>query len=72
MAGVNQVIMLSLSTVVTAALAEGLGESVVTGLGQPDDPASYVGGIGILIIAISCWIAFPRSRKRRDTAKKTA
>ncbi len=54
MAGVNQVIMLSLSMVVIAGLAGagGLGEPVVTGLSQLDVGLSFVGGVGIVIIAI--------------------
>ena len=54
MAGVNQVIMLSLSMVVIAGLAGagGLGEPVVTGLSQLDVGISFVGGVGIVVIAI--------------------
>lgn len=54
MAGVNQVIMLSLSMVVIAALsgADGLGGPVVAGLGQLDVGKALVGGIGIVVIAI--------------------
>jgi glycine betaine/proline transport system permease protein len=54
MAGVNQVIMLSLSMVVIAALvgAGGLGEPVVTGLGQLDTGNAFVGGVGIVVLAI--------------------
>ncbi len=54
MAGVNQVIMLSLSMVVIAALvgAGGLGEPVVTGLGQLDTGKAFVGGVGIVVLAI--------------------
>jgi glycine betaine/proline transport system permease protein len=54
MAGVNQVIMLSLSMVVIAALAGagGLGVPVVTGLGQLNVGTAFVGGVGIVIIAI--------------------
>ena len=54
MAGVNQVIMLSLSMVVIAGLAGagGLGEPVVTGLSQLDVGISFVGGVGIVGIAI--------------------
>jgi len=54
MAGVNQVIMLSLSMVVIASLAGagGLGDQVVTALGQLDIGAAFVGGIGIVILAI--------------------
>ncbi|MGI8827215.1 MAG: ABC transporter permease [Chloroflexota bacterium] len=54
MAGVNQVIMLSLSMVVIAALvgAGGLGAVVVTGLSQLDVGKGFVGGVGIVIIAM--------------------
>src|SRR5918997_6741237 len=54
MAGVNQVIMLSLSMVVISGLAGagGLGEPVVTGLSQLDVGISFVGGVGIVVIAI--------------------
>ncbi len=54
MAGVNQVIMLSLSMVVIAALvgAGGLGVPVVQGLGNLDVGTSLVGGLGIVILAI--------------------
>jgi glycine betaine/proline transport system permease protein len=54
MAGVNQVIMLSLSMVVIAALAGagGLGEPVVTGLGQLNVGTAFVGGVGIVVLAI--------------------
>jgi glycine betaine/proline transport system permease protein len=54
MAGVNQVIMLSLSMVVIAGLAGagGLGEPVVAGLSQLDVGVSFVGGVGIVVIAI--------------------
>lgn len=52
--GINQVIMLSLSMVVVAALigAGGLGTPVVTGLQQLQVGKSLVGGIGIIVIAI--------------------
>lgn len=54
MAGVNQVIMLAFSMVVIAALigAQGLGTEVVTGLTQLDIGTGFVGGIGIVIMAI--------------------
>ncbi len=52
MARMNRVIMLSLSMVVIAPLAGGLGEPVVSGLRQLDVGAAFVGGIGIVIIAI--------------------
>ena len=54
MAGINQVIMLSLSMVVIAALAGagGLGVPVLQGLGQLNVGLSFVGGVGIVILAI--------------------
>lgn len=52
MAGDKQIIMLSPSMVVIAALAGGLGEPVVTGLGQRHVGTAFIGGIGIVIIAI--------------------
>jgi glycine betaine/proline transport system permease protein len=73
MAGVNQVIMLSLSMVVIAGLAGagGLGEPVVTGLGQLDVGLSFVGGVGIVIIAIMLDRVTRGLEKRRGaTAQK--
>ena len=73
MAGVNQVIMLSLSMVVIAALvgAGGLGDPVVTGLGQLDTGGAFVGGIGIVILAIML-DRVTRGMERRRGAKRTA
>lgn len=53
--GINQVIMLSLSMVVVAALigAGGLGRPVVFGLQQLNVGTSLVGGVGIVVIAIA-------------------
>ena len=72
MAGVNQVIMLSLSMVVIAALvgAGGLGEPVIIGLGQLDVGAAFVGGIGIVILAIML-DRVTRGMERGRGAKKT-
>ena len=75
MAGVNQVIMLSLSMVVIAALAGagGLGDPVVAGLSQLDVGAAFVGGVGIVILAIILDRVTRGLEKRRLTAaKKTA
>jgi glycine betaine/proline transport system permease protein len=68
MAGVNQVIMLSLSMVVIAGLAGagGLGEPVVTGLSQLDVGVSFVGGVGIVVIAIMLDRITRALAKRRD------
>lgn len=54
MAGVNQTLMLSLSMAVIAALigAGGLGLTVYVGLGRLDIGQAFVGGIGIVLIAI--------------------
>ena len=53
-AGVNQVIMLSLSMVVIAGLVgfEGLGKPVVEGLQTLDVGLAFEGGIGIVVLAI--------------------
>jgi len=69
MAGVNQVIMLSLSMVVIAGLAGagGLGEPVVTGLSQLNVGISFVGGVGIVVIAIML-DRITRAMARRDRA----
>jgi glycine betaine/proline transport system permease protein len=75
MAGVNQVIMLSLSMVVVSALAGagGLGEPVVTGLSQLDTGTAFVGGMGIVIIAIILdRVTRGLETRRTTTAKKTA
>lgn len=54
MAGLNQTLMLALSMVVIAALigAGGLGLTVYTGLGRLDIGAAFVGGVGIVLLAI--------------------
>jgi glycine betaine/proline transport system permease protein len=67
MAGVNQVIMLSLSMVVISGLvgAGGLGEPVVAGLSQLDVGISFVGGLGIVVIAIML-DRITRALARRD------
>ena len=74
MAGVNQVIMLSLSMVVIAALAGagGLGEPVVSALSQLDVGAAFVGGVGIVIIAIMLDRTTRGLEKRRTAVKKSA
>ncbi|HEY6690400.1 MAG TPA: proline/glycine betaine ABC transporter permease [Rubrobacter sp.] len=53
-AGINQVIMLSLSMVVIAGLVgfEGLGKPVVEGLQSLDVGLAFEGGIGIVVLAI--------------------
>ena len=54
LAGVNQTLMLSLSMAVIAALigAGGLGLAVYVGLGRLDIGQAFVGGLGIVLIAI--------------------
>jgi glycine betaine/proline transport system permease protein len=54
MAGVNQTLMLSLSMAVIAALigAGGLGLTVYVGLGRLDIGQAFVGGVGIVLVAI--------------------
>lgn len=54
MAGLNQTLMLALSMVVIAALigAGGLGFTVFTGLGRLDIGRAFLGGLGIVLIAI--------------------
>jgi glycine betaine/proline transport system permease protein len=71
MAGVNQVIMLALSMVVIAALvgAGGLGETVVRGLSQLDVGRAFIGGLGIVIIAIYL-DRVTRNLGRRPAGKK--
>lgn len=77
--GINQVIMLSLSMVVVAALigAGGLGTPVVTGLQQLQVGKSLVGGIGIIVIAImldrvsrSVGEKKPRPARRRKPVRR--
>jgi glycine betaine/proline transport system permease protein len=53
-AGVNQVIMLSLSMVVIAGLVGfgGLGDPVVSGLQTLDTGLAFEGGVGIVVLAI--------------------
>jgi glycine betaine/proline transport system permease protein len=70
MAGVNQVIMLSLSMVVIAGLAGagGLGEPVVTGLSQLNVGTSFVGGVGIVVIAIMLDRVTRAMANRKDRA----
>ena len=73
MAGVNQVIMLSLSMVVIAALAgaDGLGRPVVVGLSSLDTGQAFVGGLGIVVIAIIL-DRTTRNIAERDVIRKKA
>lgn len=54
MAGVNQVIMLSLSMVVIAGMvgAGGLGNIVYSGIAQADSALGFEGGIAVVLLAI--------------------
>jgi glycine betaine/proline transport system permease protein len=72
MAGVNQVIMLSLSMAVIAGLVGfgGLGEIVVAGLGQLNVGEAMVGGVGIVILAIILDRVTRGLERRRGTSKK--
>ena len=74
MAGVNQVIMLSLSMVVIAALvgASGLGEPVITGLNQLSVGTAFVGGVGIVVLAIMLDRITRGLARRSNTSKRTA
>src|SRR5215208_158970 len=65
MAGVNQVIMLSMVVISGLVGAGGLGEPVVAGLGQLDVGISFVGGLGIVVIAIML-DRITRALARRD------
>jgi len=55
MAGVNQSLMLSLSMVVIASMIAvgGLGQMVLRGIGRLDMGLATVGGLGIVLLAIS-------------------
>ncbi|MHB1199207.1 MAG: glycine betaine/L-proline ABC transporter permease ProW [Polaromonas sp.] len=55
MAGVNQALMLSLSMVVIASMIAvgGLGQMVLRGIGRLDMGLATVGGLGIVLLAIS-------------------
>jgi glycine betaine/proline transport system permease protein len=74
MAGLNQVIMMSLSMVVIAGMvgAGGLGEVVVTGISRLDVGAGFEGGVAVVFLAIfldRLTSAFPRPRKAAGAAK---
>ena len=55
MAGVNQALMLSLSMVVIASMIAvgGLGQMVLRGIGRLDMGLATVGGLGIVLLAIT-------------------
>ncbi len=54
MQGINQTILLSLSMVVIASMigARGIGEVVLLGLQRSDPGMGFIGGLGIVVIAI--------------------
>jgi len=55
MAGINQALMLSLSMVVIASMIAvgGLGQMVLRGIGRLDMGLATVGGLGIVLLAIT-------------------
>ena len=55
MAGINQALMLSLSMVVIASMiaVDGLGQMVLRGIGRLDMGLAAVGGLGIVLLAIT-------------------
>ena len=71
MQGINQTIMMALGMVVIASMigARGVGETVLLGLQRADSGQGFVGGLGIVILAI----VFDRitqglARPRREAA----
>ncbi len=69
MAGINQALMLSLSMVVIASMIAvgGLGQMVLRGIGRLDMGLATVGGLGIVLLAITLdrlTQALGRSRRR--------
>ncbi|MEV0290506.1 ABC transporter permease subunit [Kribbella sp. NPDC050820] len=77
MAGLNQVIMMSLSMVVIAGLvgAGGLGSVVVTGISRLDIGVGFEGGLAVVFLAMyldRVTGAFPRERSRRRTRRAPA
>jgi glycine betaine/proline transport system permease protein len=77
MAGLNQVIMMSLSMVVIAGLvgAGGLGSVVVNGISRLDIGVGFEGGLAVVFLAMyldRVTGAFPRERSRRRTRRTRA
>lgn len=77
MAGVNQTIMMALSMVVVASMigAGGLGREVLEGLSRLDVGRAFVGGLGIVVLAITidriaAAAAAPRRTKMIKNSRK--
>jgi glycine betaine/proline transport system substrate-binding protein len=78
MAGVNQVIMLSLSMVVISGMvgAGGLGAEIVQALSRIDVGLGFEAGLSVVILAIlldrlTASLGAPRPRRRRKTVQAT-
>ena len=72
MAGINQALMLSLSMVVIASMIAvgGLGQMVLRGIGRLDMGLATVGGLGIVLLAITLdRLTQAMGRSRRSTAR---
>ena len=72
MAGINQALMLSLSMVVIASMIAvgGLGQMVLRGIGRLDMGLATVGGLGIVLLAITLdRLTQAMGQTRRDSAK---
>lgn len=72
MAGINQALMLSLSMVVIASMIAvgGLGQMVLRGIGRLDMGLATVGGLGIVLLAITLdRLTQAMGTSRRDNAR---
>ncbi|MFT7772592.1 MAG: glycine betaine/L-proline ABC transporter permease ProW [Roseateles sp.] len=73
MAGINQALMLSLSMVVIASMIAvgGLGQMVLRGIGRLDMGLATVGGLGIVLLAITLdRLTQALGRSRRGAARR--
>lgn len=73
MAGINQALMLSLSMVVIASMIAvgGLGQMVLRGIGRLDMGLATVGGLGIVLLAITLdRLTQAMGRSRRSSARR--
>ena len=73
MAGINQALMLSLSMVVIASMIAvgGLGQMVLRGIGRLDMGLATVGGLGIVLLAISLdRLTQAMGRSRRSAGRR--